>query len=313
MNIFKSQGGHAHFALFAIAVVAIVGAVGFKVYGDQQNVKLSSGVLQADQSSTAAATASTNGYLVINNELDGENKPKYTEVQIYLASGEIKDTAAFFKTHKCGGKFTEKNKYTITKKLKGTKALKISCSAIGAESSYQVKYVGSESNLIGVDIDSGFCTMVHPDASKIRKAKLESGKCAKATDEPKKDVSIRVLPGLKNKKIGGFVEVRVPNPENSANNLPVAKTDCTGQVRVSINVEGVEKAHSVYPLKYVGGSKASKGAYCIAKINSRGIGGFKLQDNTLYLLKADFKGNASFNAASGEADKAYDWMGKAKE
>lgn len=198
-------------------------------------------------------------------------------------------------THSCGGNFTAPS-YDIVKSLhKGN--LKVSCASIGGNEAYYVYFSATKDfkHWVAVDVDPGYCTLVHANPALIRKVPVDAhGKCVGADTEPdvptKTDVTLRVLPKLSaNKKsITGVVEMSIPGEG-------ISRVACTGQVTVQhlLTKDTTVAGTRNFPLKYVGAT-SSRNSYCVAKISNLQ----NVKPGNTYVVKAWFTGSVYFNPAN---------------
>ena len=222
------------------------------------------------------------GYMLVYSEQGRLNK-----VHILLqSSGDYKGTAS-----NCGGNV----KTGVVKKLNAKKPVKIKCDAIGGDASYYVGFYQDATYVsqTSVDIDSGYCTLVHPNGSQ-RKVQLVGGKCKDqdADNVTPVNVAVRVLPQLSKDQSSytGYVEVSTPGRS-------VTKAQCVGQVDLGISLasDPYHVSLSFLPLKYTK-PKGGGNAYCAAKIKKQ-----KPAPGT-YKVEATVKQGKYFNTASASAN-----------
>lgn len=278
--------GIAHFVA-PLVIVLLVGVIGTYM------LVASHAATRTVDNGVKPVTKPKNGVLVVYSE-----EGRYDSVKIVL-------TGADAKTHKCGGLFNT-SVASVTKKLPTTKQadgklapLSIKCSAIGGYGNYHV-YFGKNKKFTGqnttIDVDEGFCTLVHSDAAKTRKIAADAaGNCPGSEAEPdaatKIDVVMKTLPKLSGdkKSILGFVQV-------SSATEDLTMLQCTGQVLVGYTstTTGL-KVNASYSLRYV--KPKTGNSYCVAQI-------YKLEKPLAageYNVNGYLGGTAYFNEAMNTA------------
>jgi uncharacterized protein (UPF0333 family) len=276
--------GSAHLVLplLALLLIAIGGSF---VMVSNRSKDLSTAATAAAKPAAAAKTKK--GYLVIYAPKD----VKKDSVKITYVGNQAS-------THTCGGAFTAANNYSVTKKLNSKVPLKISCAAVSGASDYQVYFgkAGSfKSGYVSVNIDGGYCTLVHVNPATTRLVAIKNGKCngsEPALDGPEKaNAVMRVLPNLNlaNKKISGYVEVSVAD-------VSLQHEQCAGQVSLTLKSTTDYAPSFNLPLRY--SHPANRNAYCAAKIS---IPLTSLNKGVILTAYASFPGNKYLNPVSGAA------------
>lgn len=298
-------------------IVPLVVVVGLAVAGTYSVVASHAASKTKDQTlSSAKPKHVKTGYLVVYNGGNHDN------VKITLVNADKKD-------YKCGGSFNNDN-YLVkhfsnngyravgTTKVFTYKPMKLKCSPIHGDSSYRIAFSINDNYGEGyqaVDVDAGYCTIVHPDASLTRKVQVDAkGSCgtelkaedaaAKATPVEKIGTSVSVLvdKNIKLKKgLSGYIAVGDPNKA-------VTKNMCTGQVNVSVNSPvnpSVAIASTNLPLKFY--QPVATGphkewiqpgkAICVAKMTHI----FKSLDAGTYVVTATEAGTNFFKPSGNTA------------
>lgn len=289
--------GIAHY-LAPLIIVVLVGIVGtYLVVASHADATTSSnGGVTANTTTTGNANT---GYMVIYT-----NAGQYNAVKVSLHGGPAG-------TYHCGANLTSKNNYTYVRLFSNNASRgKFACTPISGQQSYDFVYDSAGRNskftndYISVDIDKGYCTLVHPDPSKIRKvAAGANGHCESDADTPVQQATeSRNVMGLsKDKKsLTGYIEVYRPGSPHQS----VTKKECTGEVKLKI-VKKLKNSSPSYwfanPLKYVGATKTNP-SYCVAVgPQSNAIHAGFMQSGDTFTVQSSFPGNA-YLAPTAAAD-----------
>ncbi len=244
-------------------------------------------------------TSTKKGVLVIYSQ-----QGKYQSAKVQLVGTPPKGV-------NCGGALNA-NGFVEVKlpALKNGKAApkKVNCAPVSGTGAYEIFYGASKQAsgpqhydyangpMVSVDVDAGYCTIVHTDASQIRKVKYDGKKCEDNLDkdEPiqKLNVSMRVLPdkiAAGKKKITGYVDLRVPS-------WNLQREQCAGSVTITYSNGGATASQVKAPIKYTQSEKWNEGnGYCVAVLNlaTSGAGTWKID--------ASFPGNTYLNSNTATA------------
>jgi len=181
------------------------------------------------------------------------------------------------------------------------KFLKLSCSPVSNDGAYQLSFGEDKKFKHGasavVDIDSGYCTLVHPGHPELD-SKFQAGANGScpgadtAADTPVKiDVVVNAKPKLntKNDSVTGYIEVKAASGEG------MTRAQCTGQVTAKYTSVkyGTVAATKNLPLKYT--KPASGPSYCVAKLPKI------IFAPDSFILHGIENGTAYFNPAQGNS------------
>jgi hypothetical protein len=240
-------------------------------------------------------------------------KVKKGYIVVYSANGTYKKIKLSLRSpqagrqYNCGGVTNAHSSKTISIPS-NTTGKPILCLSTGDTARYNLSFVKSDGSLDtqGVDVDAGYCTLVHPsdDQATNPNAKVavnSKGNCTSPVENvTKKDVTMRVLV-TKDKKTGavkagskqlsGFVELK--------GSFGLSRVMCTGSLNLAIVRDDGDVAVSSLslPIKYTS-QKIGKGisaGYCVAKFaNVNGAG--HILPGHAYTVSAHFNGNNYLNA-----------------
>lgn len=183
------------------------------------------------------------------------------------------------------------------------KFLKLGCSPVSNNGAYQIT-LGKNRNFNSphaptatVDIDTGYCTLVHPGHNDLD-SKFQAdakGNCPGADTAVDPPIAINVVVNVKpkvntkTKSVTGYIEVK------DASGDDMTRAQCTGQITAQFTSVGSDKivASGNLPLKYT--KPASGSSYCVAKLT-------KVTLAPGNYVEAGFEnGTAYFNPGHGSA------------
>lgn len=228
-------------------------------------------------------TSKTNGFLMIYGQ-----QGLYDTAQISVVGPAGHDGM-----HRCGGKTFSKAQPILTVSVPKN-GRKVTCSALGPDSSYMVTIgvkskdsIQRVSKALPVDTRAGYCTFVHIDQSKMRSVKASLNSCNdKQNDVPKPITPQLDVTGAAQKngrQVSGSVRLVV------AGLLP---TMCQGQIDISLHTEdGSSIAQRKLPV-----SLADHGGelQCVTDYSFSSSKGYK---PGTYTIEAHFDGNPYISPA----------------